>query len=95
LSTSTGGKPLQQLTKKGDTWRWTKDEQKTFKELKQPITLTPILVQPDQDVHFQLEMDTSGYAMGAVLSQLCKDNKWHPIGLMSKSISDAERTTKP
>jgi len=31
-------------------------------------------------VQFQLEMDTSGYATGAVLSQLCEDKKWHPVG---------------
>ena len=38
-------KPLHQLTKKGEAWRWTKDEQEAFKELKRLITLTPILVQ--------------------------------------------------
>src|SRR5882672_2558600 len=36
-------------------------------------------------------MDASGYATGAVLSQLCKDNKLHPVGFMSKSLSSAER----
>ena len=45
-------KPLHQLTKKGEVWRWAGDEQKAFEELKQLITLTPILVQPDQDVYF-------------------------------------------
>src|SRR5882672_7522052 len=33
----------------------------------------------------------SCYATGAVLSQLCKDDKWHPVGFMSKSLSSAER----
>ena len=36
-------------------------------------------------------MDTSGYTTGAVLSQLCKDNKWHLVGFTSKSLSSAER----
>jgi len=36
-------------------------------------------------------MDMSRYAMGAVLSQLCKDDKWHLIGFMSKILSNAER----
>src|SRR5882672_12876438 len=36
-------------------------------------------------------MDTSSYAIGAVLSQLCEDDKWHPVGFMSKSLSSAER----
>src|SRR5882724_9682954 len=71
-------KPLHQLTKKGEAWRWARDERKAFEELKRLITLTPIFVQPDQDAYFQLETD--GYAMGAVLSQLCEDDKWHPVG---------------
>src|SRR5882724_8078709 len=45
-------KPLHQLTKKGEMWRWAGDEQKAFEELKWLITSTPILVQPDQDVYF-------------------------------------------
>jgi len=52
-------KPLHQLTKKGKAWFWTKDEQEAFEELKWFIMLTPILMQPNQNMHFQLEMDTS------------------------------------
>ena len=44
-------KPLHQLTKKREAWRWTEAKQEAFEELKWLITLTPILVQPDQDVH--------------------------------------------
>ena len=53
-----------------------------------------ILVQPNQDMHFQLETDASGYAMGAVLSQLCKDDKWNLVGFTSKSFLDDERNYK-
>ena len=49
-----------------------------------------ILVLPDQNAHFQLETDASGYATGVILSQLCNDEKWHPIGFTSKSLSPAE-----
>ena len=45
-------KPLHLLTKKGEAWRWTEDEQKAFEELKWLIMLTPILVKPYQDVQF-------------------------------------------
>ena len=84
-------KPLHQPTKKGEVWKWAEDKWKAFEELKQLITSTPILVQPDQSVQFRLEMDASGYATGAVLSQLCEDDKWHPVGFTSKSLSSAER----
>jgi len=53
-------KPLHQLTKKGEAWRWTEAKQEAFKELKQLIMLTPILVQPNQDTHFQLEWMLQG-----------------------------------
>src|SRR5882724_2060314 len=84
-------KPLHQLTKKGEEWRWADEEQASFKELKRLITSTPILVQPNQDAPFRLETDASGYAMGVVLSQLCDDGKWHLIGFTSKGLDAAER----
>ena len=82
---------LHLLTKKGEVWQWTKAEQNTFEELKWLIMSAPILVQPDQDVQFGLEMDAAGYATSAVLSQLCEDDKWCPIGFMSKILSLAKR----
>src|SRR5882724_6565533 len=57
-------KPLHQLTKKGEAWRWTEAEQETFEELEQLIMSTSMLVQPNQDVHFLLEMDASRYVKG-------------------------------
>ena len=52
--------------------------------------LAPILILPNQDTHFQLKTDTSGYATGAILSQLCDDKKWHPVGFSSKSLNPAK-----
>jgi len=60
-------------------------------ELKHLIMWPHILVQPDQDAHFWLETDASGYTTGEVLSQLCDNNKWHPIGFTSKSLTKAKR----
>src|SRR5882724_10940009 len=68
-------KPLHQLTKKGEEWRWAEEKQASFKELKHLVTSTPILIQLNQDALFRLETNTSGYATAAVLSQLC-DNSW-------------------
>src|SRR5467141_2215767 len=84
-------KPLHQLTKKGEAWKWTEDEWKAFEELKWLITSTPILVQPNQSAQFRLETDASGHTTGVVLSQLCEDDKWHLVGFMSKSLSSAKR----
>jgi len=34
-------KPLHQLTKRGEVWRWAKEAKKSFEELKQLITSPP------------------------------------------------------
>ena len=52
--------------------------------------MAPILALPNQDAHFRLETDASGYTTGAIQSQLCDDKKWHPVGFTSKSLNPAE-----
>ena len=85
-------KPLNELTKANVKWSWESHgpEQAAFNKLKHLITSTPILVLPDQSKWFHLETDASAYATGAVLSQLCDDEKWRLVGFVSKSLSDAE-----
>ena len=78
------------MTKKAEPWRWNEPEEAAFRALKSLVTSALILVLPDQGARFQLETDTSGYVTGAILSQLRNDEKWHPIGFMSKSLSPAE-----
>jgi hypothetical protein len=46
----------------------------------------PVLTDP-----FELEVDASGFAMGAVLLQKKEDGKKHPIAYYSKTLSAAER----
>ena len=83
--------PLHQLTKKEVAWKWSENEEAAFRALKRLVTLAPVLVLPDQSTCFRLETDTSSYATGAVLSQLCEDEKWHPVGFTSKSLNPVER----
>ena len=46
----------------------------------------PILTNP-----FELEVDASGYALGAVLMQYSGDAKRHPVGFYSSTLTLAER----
>jgi hypothetical protein len=61
--------PLLDLTKKNKVWQWGKPQEKAFLTLKRLMCSTPVLTQPDFNKKFYLQMDTSGYGMGAVLSQ--------------------------
>ena len=81
--------PLHHLTKK-EPLQWMESKETAFWELKTLVTSAPVLILPNQDAHFQLETDASSYATWATLSQLCDDEKWHPVGFMSKSLSPAE-----
>ena len=83
--------PLHHLTRKDEPWKWTNEHQDAFTQLKGAITSTPILVHPDADRPYRLEADSSDFATGAVLSQLRDDDKWHPVGFISKTLNDVER----
>ena len=82
-------RPLNDLTKKDQAFKWKDSQQIVFDTLKQRFTTAPILAFPDIDKQFCLETDASDFATGAVLSIL-KDDKWHPIAHSSHSMSPEE-----
>ena len=82
-------RPLNDLTKKDQTFEWKELQQTAFDTLKQQFTTTPILAFPDIDKQFHLEMDASDFATGTVLSIL-KDDKWHPVAYSSHSMFPEE-----
>ena len=45
------------------------EHQKAFEDLKAHVLSEPILAHPELDKQFELEVDTSGFAVGAVLLQ--------------------------
>jgi hypothetical protein len=82
---------LNELTRKETPWTWEEHHQKAFKELRNRVTSEPVLAQPQLDRQFELEVDASGFAFGAVLSQKGKDGKKHPIAFYSATATEAER----
>ena len=44
----------------------------------------------DQTKRFRLETDAFAYATGAVLSLLCDNGKWRPVGFVSKNLSETQ-----
>ena len=83
-------RPLNALMKKDQTWAWTDEHQKAFDTLKARVTSEPILAHPKLDKQFELEVDTSGFAVGAVLLQKKDDRKQHPVGYYSATLNAAE-----
>ena len=50
-----------------------------------------MLRQPQLDKPFEVEVDTSGFALGGVLLQKQEDGKRHPIGYYSATLNEAQR----
>ena len=61
-------RPLNELKGKKE-WKWENEHQEAFEELKEKITSQPVLSLPRRKGKFRIEMDTSGHAIGEVLSQ--------------------------
>jgi hypothetical protein len=83
--------PLNALTKKGVEFQWTAAAQKAFDTLKEKMTEAPVLAHPDLTKPFKLEVDTCGYAIGAVLLQRQEDGRRHPVNYFSTTLNAAER----
>src|SRR5271155_4948159 len=85
-------RPLFNLTKNDVEWKWDLDEWTAFKLLKGKIISAPILALPDNAKPFHIEEDSLDFATGRVLSQQSsKDEKWHPVAFLSKSLSPVEQ----
>ena len=84
-------KPLNNLMKKDTPWTWGEEQQTTFDTLRERIISEPVLIQPDLSKPFEIEVDSSGFARGAVLLQWGKDNKKHPVAFYSQTLTDAEQ----
>ena len=66
-----------------------------FENLKTAVTTAPVLMSPQNLEPFQIEVDSSDFAIGAVLSQqLMIDRKWHSMAFYSKFLSSVEQSYK-
>ena len=82
---------LHNMVKKDKKWEWTEKQNKAFEELKKRFTEEPVLTAPDLDKKMRMEIDTSDYATGRVLSMEYEDGLWRPVAFLSKSLNETER----
>ena len=68
-------KPLHQLVRKDEKWKWGEEQEEAFAKLKEIFTTEPVLAAPDLDKEMRVEADTSDYATGGVLSVKGEDGK--------------------
>ena len=83
-------RPLNELTRKDTPWTWGERQQEAFETLRKRITSEPVLKQPQLEQQFEVEVDASGYAIGAVLMQRDEKGKRHPIAYFSSTLNKAE-----
>jgi len=76
-------RPLNNLTRKDEKWRWREEQQKALKQLKTVFTSRPLLVAPNLDKEFRVEADASNFATGGVLSIKYEDSKWRLVAYIS------------
>ena len=87
-------RPLNNLTRKEEKWKWEVEQQEAFEQLKTVFTSRPLLVAPDLDKELRVEADASNFATGGVLSIKCEDNKWRPVAYISKSLNKTKKNYK-
>jgi len=88
--------PLTALLKKNAEFVWTPDCARALDMLIKVVASHPVLVTPDQDRQFELEVDASQYALGAILWQRDPANakKLCAVGYYSSTLSPAKMNYK-
>lgn len=82
--------PLTSLTKKNVSFNFDEKCIQSFKILRNSLIQEPILKYPDPKRQFILATDASGFAIGAVLSQI-HDGKEYPVAYASRQLTKAEK----
>ena len=80
--------PLTALPSSKVPFQWSPPAAAAFKILKDRFTSSPILLMPDSERQFVVEVDASDVGVGAVLSQRSgTDHKFHPCAFFSQRLS--------
>ena len=86
-------KLLHNMVKKDRKWEWTEKQERAFEELKRRFIQELVLAAPDLDKKMRMEVDTSDYATGGVLS-MEEEGKWKLVTFLSKLLNKTERNYK-
>ena len=84
-------RPLTDLLKKNAKFTWEDAQRNAVSNLIKLVEQDMALNRPDHDRPFELEVDDSQFAIGAILFQRTPDGLPHPISYYSHALSAAER----
>ena len=82
--------PLNNLTRKHVRFKWDEKCEESFNALKQCLMTPPILAYPTRTGKFILQTDSSGYGIGAILSQE-QDGREVVISYGSKTLNKSQQ----
>jgi CRISPR/Cas system CMR-associated protein Cmr5 small subunit len=87
-------RPLIELTKKSQPFNWSPQCQEAFEYFKEQVTKAPILLHFDYTKQYYLEVDSSDYVQGGVLSQKDNNGLLHPVAFFSRKLLPAKYNYK-
>ena len=82
--------PLLILLRKGNRWKWTKELQESFEQLRAKFAESIWLVHPDENKEWIINTDASGKAIGGVLMQEDGQGGVNIISTTSRILKPAE-----
>ena len=83
-------KPIYDLTGKGKSFVWGKEQEDSFEEIKHRLIKPPVLHMPNRTGRFHLCSDTNKFATGSALYQV-QNGKPKLIAYASKRLAEAAK----
>jgi hypothetical protein len=83
--------PLTEMMSKRVKFVWSSEAERSFEQIKQRLTSTPVLMIADFDRPFYLFVDASNYCVGACLAQKDKCDVFRPVCYFSKKMNGAQK----
>jgi len=74
-----------------DVLDWTPEDEGNFRKINEHLATYPVLRPPDYSKPFQVHSDSSGFALGAILSQTDDAGEEHPICYISRKLTVREQ----
>ena len=79
------------LLRKGQQWRWGKDQEEAFSKVKKQVVNPSHLAHFDLTLKTTLACDASPYRIGCVLSQTGSNGVERPVAFYSRSLNETEK----